>query len=94
MAKSNRTPRAKNKIEGSYPGSLIKIDADPLPDAPAVVDRSHAIVIQRSTLFTAEFEEIIEIIATERVYRAMLAGFGRRLLISPMLNGKDPTGRS
>ena len=90
MAKSKRKPRAKNKIEGSYEGGLIKAASDPFPEAPAQVYRSHSVTVVRSTLFTAEFEAVIEIIAIDRVYRAMLAGFGRRLLIAPLHIPKEP----
>jgi hypothetical protein len=92
MAKSNRL-RAKNKIEGSHDGSLIKVDPDPFAEAPQTVRLAASVTIPRSTLFTAEFEEIIELIARERVYRAMLAGLGRRLLMPPMIDGDDPAGR-
>jgi hypothetical protein len=40
-------------------------------------------VVTRSTLFTAELEAVIEIIARERVYRAMLDRLGQRLLAAP-----------
>jgi len=40
-------------------------------------------------MFSAELEEVIEIIARERVYRAMLARLGRRLLLAPATNGDD-----
>jgi hypothetical protein len=83
MAKSKRTPRAKNKIEGASAGDLIKVDADPFVEVPRSEQRVRSVVVARSTLFTAEFEAVIEIIATERVYRAMLAGLGRRLLTGP-----------
>ncbi len=81
MAKSKRTPRAKNKIAGAQDGDLIKIDEDHLGafvEAPQSEQRVR--VVARSTLFTAELEAVIEIIATERVYRAMLNGLKRRLL--------------
>lgn len=81
MAKSKRTPRAKNKIAGAQDGDLIKIDEDHLGafvEAPQTEQRVR--VVARSTLFTAELEAVIEIIATERVYRAMLDGLKRRLL--------------
>jgi hypothetical protein len=83
MARSKRTPRAKNKIEGGAAGELIKIDADPYVEAPRAEQRLRAVAVARSTLFTAELEAVIEIIATERVYRAMLAGLGRRMLTGP-----------
>jgi hypothetical protein len=83
MAKSKRTPRAKNKIEGGAAGELIKVDVDPYVEVPRDEQRVRAVAVTRSTLFTAEFEAVIEIIATERVYRAMLAGLGRRMLTGP-----------
>jgi hypothetical protein len=78
MAKSKRTPRAKNKIAGAQAGELIKVEPDRFVDAPQAEQRVR--VVARSTLFTAELEAVIEIIATERVYRAMLDGLKRRLL--------------
>ncbi len=83
MAKSKRTPRAKNKIAGAQDGELVKIDEDHLGafvEAPQSEQRVRVVAVTRSTLFTAEFEAVIEIIATERVYRAMLDGLKRRLL--------------
>jgi hypothetical protein len=88
MAKRKR--RAKNKIEGSPEGSLIKADVDPLSEPPAVVFRSNTVAVVRSSLFTAEFEAVIELIARERVYRAMLAGLGRRLLMGPSQPQEPP----
>jgi hypothetical protein len=87
MAKSPR--RAKNKIEGSVDGTLIKVEPNPLPDAPAEVHRTRAVVVARSTIFTTELEEVIEIIAKERVYRAMLDSLGRRLRIPHMMDDLD-----
>ncbi len=83
MAKRKRPRRAKNKITGSYEGTLIKADADSIPEPPAVVERSRTVVVVRSTLFTAELEAIIDLIARDRVYRAMLDRLGRRLLVAP-----------
>ncbi len=91
MAKFKRKRRAKNKIEGSGEGALIKIDADPFPEAPAQVYRSRTVTIHRSTLFTAEFEAVIEIIAIDRVYRSMLDRLGRRLLIAAPGTSIEPT---
>jgi hypothetical protein len=83
MAKRNRGSRAKNKIQGSLEGALIKADADTFAEAPAGdIHRSRRVAITRSTLFTAEFEAIIELIAKDRVYRAMLAAFKRRALLA------------
>jgi len=81
--------RAKNKVEGSVDGTLIKVEPDPLPDAPAEVHRTRAVIVARSTVFTTELEEVIEIIAKERVYRAMLDSLGRRLRIPHMMNEFD-----
>jgi hypothetical protein len=80
MAKSKRTLRAKNKIAGAQAGELIKVEPDRFVDAPQSEQRVRAVAVARSTLFTAELEAVIEIIATERVYRAMLDGLKRRLL--------------
>jgi len=87
MAKSKRTRRAKNKIEAAQPGALIKVEADPYVDAPQVVHRTHVVTVARPTIFTSQFEEVIDLIARERVYQAMLAGLGRRLLGPPRING-------
>jgi hypothetical protein len=89
MAKSKRNPRAKNKIASSVGGDLIKVDPTPVADTAVTVYRSQAIRIARPTLFSAEFEKVIEIIARERVYRAMLDRLGRRLLTAPVQSGED-----
>ena len=90
MAKSRRTRRASNKIAGSLQGALVK--ADPSGDSTTPVHRLNLVTVPpRSTLFTAELEEVIEIIARERVYRAMLAGLRRRLLTAPATSGEDST---
>jgi hypothetical protein len=87
MAKSKRNRRAQNKIEGSSEGALIKVDA---PSEPAIVIRHSDVVrVARVTLLSAELEEIIEIIARDRVYRAMLARLGRRLLSAPRTNSEE-----
>lgn len=83
MAKHKRKRRAKNKLPGSSEGALIKAEAEKLPQAPAQVYRAHSTNLVRSTLFSADFEAVIEIIAIDRVYRAMLAGLGRRFLMGP-----------
>ena len=49
----------------------------------------HRLDLATPTLFTTELEEVIEIIARERVYRAMLAGLGRRLLMAPAPNSGE-----
>jgi hypothetical protein len=79
---------AKNKLEGSTSGELINIDPPP-NDAPALVQASHFTALRRSTLFSAEFEAVIEIIARDRVYRAMVARFARRLP-APDASNSDP----
>ena len=90
MAKSKRNRTAKNKIAASLDGALIKADSNPLTDPPAAVDRSHVVTIVRSRLFTAEFEAVIEIIARDRVYRAMLDRLGRRLITGPFPTPNEP----
>ena len=84
MAKSKWNRRAKNKIEGPSQGALIKADPDSEP--AIVIHRTDVVRVARTTLLSAELEEVIEIIARERVYRAMLAGMGRRLLGGPKTN--------
>ena len=83
MAKSKRTRRARNKIEGASQGALIKAEPS---SQPAIVIRSNAVRVAKTSMFSAELEEIIELIAKDRVYRAMLAGLGRRLLSAPITN--------
>jgi hypothetical protein len=83
MAKRKQKRRAKNKLQGSPEGTLIRADEEKLPQAPAQVYRAHERTMVRSTLFSADFEAVIEIIAIDRVYRAMLAGLGRRFLMAP-----------
>jgi hypothetical protein len=75
--------RAKNKIDGSLGGSLIKVGPDRFSDASRVELGSRSIAVARSTVFTTELEYVIDVIARERVYRAWLAGVGRRLLLAP-----------
>jgi len=87
--KRKRPSRAKNKIQGSLEGSLIKAEPERFSDAHRVDLRSTSIAVHRSTLFTAELERVIDIIARERVYRAMLAGLGRRLLMAPSTHDHD-----
>jgi hypothetical protein len=89
MKKPRRSRRAKNKIEGPSSGALIKVDPNPISGAQVAVHPSHSMRVARATIFTTELEEVIEIIARERVYRAMLAGLGRRLLMAPPSNGGD-----
>jgi hypothetical protein len=87
MAKSPR--RAKNKVEGSAEGTLIKVEPDTFAEAPTATHRTRAVVVARSTVFTTELEEVIEIIAKERVYRAMLDSLGRRLRIPHLMDEFD-----
>jgi hypothetical protein len=82
--KRKRKTRAKNKIQSPLEGALIKVEPEHYSDAPRGELRVTPIAALRSTLFTAELEAVIDIIARERVYRAMLAGWGRRLLMPPM----------
>jgi hypothetical protein len=91
--KRERPSRAKNKIQGSLESSLIKVGPGHDSDAPGVHLRSRSIAVARSSLFTAELEEVIDLIARERVYRAMLAGLGRRLLMAPSTNDRDDATR-
>ena len=87
--KRKRPRRAKNKIQGSLDNSLVKSEPDHYSEAPRVRMQSTPIAIPRSTVFATELEKVIDIIARERVYRAMLAGLGRRLLIAPPPNDHD-----
>jgi hypothetical protein len=87
MAKSKRTRIARNKIADSLQGALIT--ADPFVGSAIAVHRSNSATIARTNLLSAELEEVIEIIARERVYRAMLARLGRRLLLAPTTTGED-----
>ncbi len=92
--KRKRASRAKNKIQGSLEGSLIKAEPAGQADVPRVVLQSTAIAVPRSTLFASELEQVIDIIARERVYRAYLASLGRRLLTAPSaINLDDATRR-
>jgi hypothetical protein len=81
--KRKRTSRAKNKIQGSVETSLIKAAPEHYSDPPAVHLRTKSLAVARSTLFNAELEQAIDVIARERAYRAMLAGLNRRLLMAP-----------
>ena len=87
MAKSKRTRRARNKIAESSHGALIT--ADPFAGSASAVHRSNSVVVARATMFSAELEEVIEIIAKDRVYRALLARLGRRLLPAPAKTGEE-----
>ncbi len=42
-------------------------------------EEAKAVWVVKTPFLSAELEEVIEIIARERVYRAMMARFGRRL---------------
>jgi hypothetical protein len=85
MAKSKRKRRAANKLASPQDGGLIKLDAELVPDVPAILIRDRTVVRVRSTLFNAELEWAIEIIAIERVRLAMLATRRLRLLAAPSL---------
>ncbi len=85
MKKRKPTRRAQNKIGESSQRDLVTVDP-PLEPA-SEVSRVRAVVVARSSLFTAELEEAIDLIARERVYRAYLDRLGRRLLPSPALPG-------
>ncbi len=58
-------------------------------EAPAADLRSTAVVVRRSSLFNAELEWAIDIIARERVYRAMLARLRLSLLAPPLAIEED-----
>jgi hypothetical protein len=88
MARAKRNRRAKNKIDPSNDGALIKAEPETVP--AIVVQRTDVVRVRRASMFSAELEEVIEIIARDRVYRSMLAGLGRRLLAAPTPNGQDP----
>jgi hypothetical protein len=81
MAKSKRNRRNQNKIESASQGALVQRDASPQP--AIVIRHSEAQKVARIRRLSAELEEVIEIIARERVYRAMLARSGRYLLAAP-----------
>ena len=82
MTRSKRNRKAKNRIDGSLQEPLIEADPSTESAVPAVVHRSVALAVVRKSEFTAEFEEVIEIIAKDRVYRAMLDRLSR-LLTAP-----------
>lgn len=93
MSKSRRRRRARNKIDGTSqplikPDPLLEAAANPAVEAVIEVHRTGTVRIAR-TLFSAELEEIIEIIARDRVYRAMMARLGRRSLLPPPRQGDD-----
>jgi hypothetical protein len=85
MAKSRRARRAKNNIAGSSQQSLTTADpaVEPILESAIVVQRPTTVWVTRDSLFNAELEAAIDIIARDRVYRATLARLGRRLLIAP-----------
>ena len=90
MAKSKRTRRAKNKIAGSAEGALINArpTTDPAFEAAISVGTPSRVWIVKDSLFTADLEEAIDIIARDRVYRAMLARLGYRRLNPPTTGGE------
>lgn len=93
MSKRKRRSRATNKVQADGDPSergLIKAEPEGIREAPPAVYRTTALKVARSTLFSAELEAVIEIIARERVYRAMLAGLGRRLLMGPGYPTDEP----
>jgi hypothetical protein len=79
MAK--RTRRARNIIAGSLEGELVKTGPPIDPTVP--VHQTSALRVARPTLFSAEFEKVIEIIARDRVFRMMQARRGRLLMAPP-----------
>ena len=89
MAKSRRKRRATNKVEGSSEGALVKADSG--SESAIAIYRSQGIRATRTALLSAELEAVIDIIARDRVYRAMLAGRGRRLLPPPATDSDERT---
>lgn len=87
MAKSKRNRRAKHKIDGASEGALIKADSG--SESKIAIYRSGGVIAKRAALLSAELEAVIDIIARDRVYREMLAGRGRRLLMSPLAISED-----
>jgi len=78
MAKSKRRPRAKHKIDPELSGGLVPFPVEPVkPDVFVEVPQGQQLIrrtaLTRSTLFTAELEAVIDLIARDRVYRAMRA---------------------
>lgn len=91
--KRKRKTRAKNKIQDPLEGAVIKAEPVYHSEAPGIVLRSKSIAAVRSSLFNTELEQVIDMIARERVYRAMLAGLGRRLLMPPASKDQDDASR-
>jgi len=87
MKKSRLTRRARNNIEGASRG--IPAQDDPFLESGTAVHKLNAVRVAHATPFSAAFEEIIEIIARDRVFRAMRARLQRRLLIQPPSLGED-----
>jgi hypothetical protein len=81
MAKSKRNRRNQNQIASASQGALVKLDPSPQP--AIVIRHTDALKVAGVRRLSAELEEVIEIIARERVYRAMLARSGRYLLAAP-----------
>jgi hypothetical protein len=79
MAK--RTRRARNTIAGSIEGELVT--SGPPVDPTVPVHQTSELRVARPTLFSAEFEKVIEIIARDRVLRMMQARRGRLLMAPP-----------
>jgi len=59
--------------------SRAMVTADSYLDPSESAEQSKAVWVVRTPFLSAELEEVIEIIARDRVFRAMLARFGRRL---------------
>lgn len=55
------------------------VTADSYRDSSQSAEEAKAVWVVKTPFLSAELEEVIEIIARERVYRAMMARFGRRL---------------
>ncbi|REK15720.1 MAG: hypothetical protein DWQ37_07830 [Planctomycetota bacterium] len=79
MAKSKRNRRATHKVESPEQRDLIRVPDDPFPESSAHVEGTHTLRVTRPTIFTAEFEALIELIAIDRVYRAMMERRSRYL---------------
>lgn len=86
MAKSKQNRRAKNRIDGSAEGAMIKVDSG--SESAIAIYRSSGVQTARASMFSAELEYAIDVIARERVFGDMLA---RRTRTS-LLNGPSDAG--
>ncbi len=92
MTRRKRQSRAKNKLQGSLENALIKSEPAPVTQVPAIDLQTAAVAIRRSGLFNAELEWAIDLIARERVYRAMLARLRLSLLTTHTAINEDDLG--